>query len=182
MKAATTTRFALATSTLLLILGLASPARAQVEVEADPFAYALNGYSGHLAYVAHPARISVGMFGIDAPEFLHGNEGWDLRSRGATVKVDYLMGSPDGFFVGFDTGYQRATLALDATGAREEQDVFGVGVRSGYRITFPGTGFYLVPWMSVSYLFNPDDVVLDGETFEQSSVQVFPTVHLGWQF
>ncbi len=177
-----TQRFTLAACALLLATGVFSPARAQVEVEADPIAYVLDGYSGHLAYVFDPIRVSAGVFGVEVPEFFHGNEGWASRSRGVKVKADYLMRNLDGFFVGLDTGYQRATHTLDATDASEDQDLFGLGARTGYRVTFPGTGFYLVPWVSVSYLFNADDVVLDGETFEQSAVQVFPTVHLGWQF
>lgn len=182
MKSATGWLYTLSTCVLLWAFSPFSTARAQVEVEADPIAYVLDGYSGHLAYVFNPVRVSVGVFGVDVPEFFHGNEGWALSSRGATMKVDYLIPNLGGFFVGLDTGYQRATLTLESTSASEDQDVFGVGARTGYRVTFPGTGFYLVPWVSVSYLFNPDDVVLDGETFEQGSVQVFPTVHLGWQF
>lgn len=182
MKSSVVQRCTLAACAILLAVGLFSPVRAQVEVEADPIAYVLDGYSGHLAYVAHSARISIGVFGVDVPEFFHGNEGWTMRSRGVTVKADYLMANPDGFFVGFDTGYQRATLTLESMDANEDQDLFGVGTRTGYRVTFPGIGFYVVPWVSVSYLFGADDVVLDGETFAQGSVQVFPTVHLGWRF
>ncbi|MEM1115261.1 MAG: hypothetical protein AAF845_03755 [Bacteroidota bacterium] len=59
----------------MLLLGPV-PAWGQVEVEADPIAYALSGYSGHVGYVAGRARASVGVFAADAPEFFHGNEGW----------------------------------------------------------------------------------------------------------
>ncbi len=42
-------------------------AHAQVEVEADPVAYALNGFSLHAAKVMGATRLSVGAFGIDVP-------------------------------------------------------------------------------------------------------------------
>ena len=166
----------------LLVTLTPSAAYSQVEVEADPIAYVLNGYSGHLAYVFDPARVSVGVFGVDVPQFFHGNEGWDLRSRGATVKVDYLISKLKGLFVGIDTGYQRSEYTLESAEETEDQDLFGAGVRTGYRYFFRDTGFYVVPWVSVSYQFNAEDIVINGERFEQGQVQVFPTLHLGWRF
>ena len=166
----------------LLIMLTPSPAYSQVEVEADPIAYVLNGYSGHLAYVFDPARVSIGVFGVDVPQFFHGNEGWELRSRGVTVKVDYLIPTLNGLFIGLDMGYQRSEFTLESAEGIEKRDLFGAGIRTGYRYFFGNTGFYVVPWISVSYQFNAEDIVINSETFEQGQVQVFPTLHLGWHF
>src|SRR5699024_3737845 len=90
----------------LLTMGITPHAHGQVEVEVDPIAYALNGYSGHIAYGFDPLRISLGGFGADQPEFFHGNEGWKARSRGITMKVDYLLQKQAGYYVGLDATYQ----------------------------------------------------------------------------
>lgn len=166
----------------VLFLSLPPATHGQVEAEADPLAYILSGYSGHVAYAAAPYRASIGVFAADVPEFFHGNEGWSMRARGATVKLDYLLQSPGGWFVGFDGGFQQVDLTLDATGNSDRHDTFGAGVRTGYRVFLGESGLYLVPWVSLSYLFNAEDEVIDGETFEGTRYQIFPTIHVGWRF
>jgi hypothetical protein len=50
---------------MLFALGLgllATPATAQTEIEVDPIAYALNGYSLHIARVLGSTRLDVGVF------------------------------------------------------------------------------------------------------------------------
>jgi hypothetical protein len=69
-----------------------APAASQVEVETDPFAFALNGFSLHLASVMGNLRFSVGTFGIDVPRFFHGEDAWSVKMRGVGVKGD-LLGS-----------------------------------------------------------------------------------------
>lgn len=165
-----------------LLLLSPAPAKAQVEVEADPLAYALNGFSLHAAKVLGPGRVSVGTFGVDVPRAFHGNDGWDSTVRGATVKLDYLGASIDGFFVGVDGLYARTSYALSGDDARERRDGFGVGIRGGYRIPLGGRGLYVVPWVGVSYGFGGEEVVIDTETFERRALTVFPTVHVGWRF
>lgn len=155
-------------------------AEAQVEVEADPIAYILNGYSGHLAYRMDSYRASFGVFAADVPEFFHGNDGWDFRASGATAKFDYLFSGLNGAFVGLDTGYQRSRYEVD--GASTNRDGFSAGLRTGYRFPLGRSGLFVVPWVSVSYQFENDDVHLNGETFEGSPIFIFPTVHLGWRF
>src|SRR5690606_8623794 len=60
---------------LASVPGLAT-AQVRIEVEADPIAYAVNGYSGHLAaFFTDRVRAQVGAFGADVPEWLHGNDG-----------------------------------------------------------------------------------------------------------
>lgn len=166
----------------ILTMSSFSLAYPQVEIEADPLAYVLGGYSGHVAYVFDPLRASVGVYGIEVPQFFHGNEGWKVKSRGVTVKVDYLIPNMGGLFVGLDTGFQRSEYTLKSVNKTEERYQYGVGIRTGYRYFFGDTGFYVVPWFSVSYRFRADDVEINGERFELGRIQIFPTIHLGWQF
>jgi hypothetical protein len=165
-----------------LALRFPSPAAAQVEVEVDPIAYALNGFSLHVAKVLGSVRVNVGTFGIEVPSSIHGNDGWSERMRGAGVKVDYLGSRIDGWFVGVDGGYMRNRYALTATGESEARDVIGVGVRAGYRLPLGGRGLYVAPWVGLSYEFNGDDVAIDGQSFDRTGVRLFPTVHVGWRF
>lgn len=168
---------------LLLCLGLlASSAVAQTEVEVDPFAYALNGYSLHVARVIGSTRLNVGVFGADLPRAFHGNDGWSVSMRGAGVKWDYVGRDPDGLFVGLDGGYMRNRYTRDALGRAAERGVVGLGVRGGYRLPIGRSGLYLAPWVGVSYNFGGDEVELEGERFDRKPVEVFPTVHIGWRF
>lgn len=166
---------------ILLVL-TAAPAAAQVEVEVDPMAYAFNGFSLHLAKVLGSVRLNVGTFGIDVPTAFHGNDGWTETMRGAGVKVDYLGSDLNGVFAGVDGGYLRNRYTLSASAESEVRNVFGVGVRAGYRLPVGSRGLYLAPWVGVSYNFNGDDVAIGGDAFERSVVRVFPTVHVGWRF
>jgi hypothetical protein len=176
------TRTGLLTLAVALFVAVPSPAAAQIEVEVDPFAYALNGFSLHVAKVLGSVRVNVGTFGIDVPSVVHGNDGWNETMRGAGVKVDYLGSGIDGLFVGLDGGYMRNTYALTAVDDSEVRGVIGLGVRGGYRLPVGRRGFYVAPWVGVSYNFNGDDVTIGGEAFERSGVRVFPTMHLGWRF
>lgn len=157
---------------------------AQWEAEADPIAYGLKGFSGHLGrQVADGAgRLQIGTFGADVPEAWHGNDGLNLRTRGVTFKADYFpQGRVSGLFVGVDTTYSRTRFQREATGSRMTRNGGGIGPRIGYRFHV-GDHLYISPWVSVSYQFNAGDVTLDGERFEQKRYAIFPTVHVGWRF
>jgi hypothetical protein len=153
-----------------------------VEVEADPIAYGLNGFSLHLAKVLGSARLNVGTFGADIPGAFHGNSGWDASMRGGGLKLDYLGSDVDGFFVGVDGGYMRMTYTLRSAGESVKGDNVAVGVRSGYRLPVGRSGLYVAPWVGVSYTFGDDVVTIAGEEFETGKVTIFPTVHVGWRF
>jgi hypothetical protein len=165
----------------VLALSIQRPVAAQVEIEADPIAYAVNGYSLHLGYVAGRARLSVGAFGADIPEWLHGNDGWDMTMRGAGIKLDYLGSRLDGIFVGVESGLMRLSYRVGDSPARKRNEV-GVGVRGGYRLAIGRSGLYVVPWVGVGYTPGGRDVVIGDARFDHSAVTVFPTVHIGWRF
>jgi len=159
-------------------------AHAQWEAEADPTAYALKGFSVH---AGHPmfdrrARLQLGAFGAQTPEWIHGNSGFTEDSRGVTLKFDYFPLRPlSGLFVGADSNYARVRYELDQTHERTYRNLVGVGPRLGYRFNV-GRHLYISPWVSVDYQFNARDVTIAGKIFHQSSYSVFPAVHLGWRF
>jgi hypothetical protein len=164
-----------------LALGSPRPAAAQVEIEADPIAYAASGYSLHVASVFGTLRLSVGAFGADIPQWLHGNDGWDMSMRGAGIKLDYLGSRLDGLFVGVEGGFMRLSYGLDDSATEKRNDV-SVGVRGGYRLAIGRSGLYVAPWVGVGYTPGGSDVVLGSERFDHSPITIFPTVHIGWRF
>lgn len=179
----------LARSTVLSVLFSATPslipaAHAQWEVETDPFVYLVDGYSAHLAYrlPLERFRLQLGVFGADVPEWLHGNDDFELRTRGTTLKVDYFFSSDmNGFFIGLDSEYSRSRYRLKETGETEYQEGVGLGPRVGYRFVY-GENLYVTPWVSVRYLFNAEDVTIDDSRFESDRYSIFPTAHIGWRF
>lgn len=157
------------------------PVAAQVEVEADPFAYALNGFSLHLAGIIDSYRFSVGTFGIDVPRFFHGEDEWTVVMRGVGAKLDFLGSSPHGLFAGADVGYMRMSYTLDDIAVTENRNEVNVGVRAGYRLSIGRSPFFLSPWVGAGYSFG-DDVKIGEHTFEKSRISIFPTVHVGFRF
>jgi hypothetical protein len=166
---------------LALLGGRAHQASAQIEVEVDPIAYGLNGFSLHIANVMESVRVSVGTFGIDVPEWLHGNDGWNAAMRGGGMKLDYLGSGIDGFFLGVDGGYMRMTYGAGG-GSEVKRSEWVSGARTGYRIPVGGRGLYVSPWVGVSYTFGGGDVVIGDDRFDHRPIAVFPTIHIGWRF
>lgn len=159
-------------------------ARAQWELESDPTAYALMGFSAH---VGHPVfherfRLQVGAFGAETPEWIQGNSGFTEYSRGGTLKIDYFPLRPlHGLFVGADSNYSRVRHELNDTHERAYRNLGALGPRVGYRFDI-GTHLYVSPWVSVDYQFNASDVFIAGKTFHETKYSVFPAVHIGWRF
>jgi hypothetical protein len=167
---------------MLSLLPLAS--HAQWEVEADPTAYALSGYSVHVADAIFDgkSRLQLGAFGAETPEWIHGNSGWTEKSHGVTFKFDYFLLHPlSGLFVGADSNYSRVRYELDQTHERDYRNIAALGPRMGYRFNL-GEHFYISPWVSVDYQFNAKDVTISGKTFHEKKYSVFPAVHFGWRF
>lgn len=163
---------------------LPAVAHAQWEVEADPTAYALKGFSAHVGHpiFAGKAHIQLGTFGAETPEWIHGNSGFTENSRGATFKFDLFLQRPrSGLFIGVDSNEARVRYALDSTGERAYRNLFGLGPRIGYRFNLRDH-LYISPWVAVDYQFNARDVVISGKTFHESAYSVFPAVHIGWSF
>ncbi|REL32920.1 hypothetical protein DYD21_13970 [Rhodohalobacter sp. SW132] len=76
-----------------------SPGERGFDIDIDPIAFALNGFSIHGGYVTGAYRFDLGIFGLDLPEWVHGNEDFDSSFIGAGWKVDrFFKGYADGFF------------------------------------------------------------------------------------
>jgi hypothetical protein len=165
-----------------VIAAFPATATAQVEVEVDPIAYALHGYSLHVAKVLGRTRLDVGAFGVEVPSRVHGNEGWTATMRGVGLKWDYVGSSSYGAFVGVDPGYVQARYTVDATGQSETRGIIGIGIRGGYRLPLGPRGLYVTPWASVSYNLGGDEVRIGNARFARKSVEIFPTIHIGWRF
>ena len=168
----------------LLVL-VPAAAHAQWEIEADPVAYALGGFSAHVARELPDGRerLQVGIFGADVPASFLDNDAFTESSRGVTAKFDYFVRNRTaGFFVGVDGDYSREHFGLKATGNSTDRNNFGLGPRIGYRFEI-GQHLYVTPWFSAAYEFNVhDDVVLSGQRFDQQKHSLFATVHAGWRF
>ena len=159
-------------------------AHAQWEVESDPTAYALKGFSAHLG---HPIlngrfRLQLGAFGAETPEWIHGNGGFTENSRGGTLKIDCFPLRPlSGLFFGADSNYSRVRYELDATHQRAYRNIGALGPRVGYRFDI-SKHFYVSPWVSVDYQFNAGDISIAGKRFHERKYSIFPAVHVGWRF
>jgi hypothetical protein len=167
----------------LLVL-VPAAAHAQWEIEADPIAYAVGGFSAHVARELPDGRerLQVGVFGADVPASFLGNDAFSERSRGMTVKFDHFVGNGTaGFFLGVDGDYSREHYGLKATGESTDRNLFGLGPRIGYRFEV-GRHLYVTPWFSAAYQFNVQDVALSGQQLDQKKYSLFATVHAGWRF
>jgi hypothetical protein len=162
----------------------AAYARAEIEIEADPIAYGLHGYSVHVAKVFDTNnRLQLGAFGYEIPKFYGGNGWFSRRGNGVTFKYDRFLGNrTKRVFVGAEGDFTRTRYTLDATRERTYRNDVTIGPRVGYRFIV-GSHLYVTPWVSCGYVFNPGAaVVIENQKFERSSFGFFPTVHVGWRF
>lgn len=150
------------------------------EVEIDPLAYFMKGYSLHGAVTFDRSRVDLGVFGLEVPQAVHGNDNYKYSFTGFGLKYDIFGSKLDGVFFGIDGGYVRGRFEHTPTGEVIYRDQFGIGPRIGYR--FGADGLYISPWISVSYVFGGKEVKLGGETFQSPPIQIFPTVHIGYRF
>lgn len=158
-----------------------------LELETDPIAYLLKGYSFHAAVTHHHFRYSLGIFGIDPPDFLLTNDAFDVFTNGVDFKTDYLFNKDTkGLFVGVQANYGRDRIKY---GSSFSQDIWGLnlGIRTGYRFMFgkndqASKGFYLVPWTALLYATNAKTIIHDGQEYQQAKWVPFPTLHIGWRF
>lgn len=157
---------------------------ADAEIEADPLAYVQHGYSLHVAQtLGDDERLQLGLFALDVPGFALANRDFSVRyMHGVTLKFDHFpAGSISGFFLGLDVNHSSARYRLDATGHTAYRDETGIGPRIGYRFDC-GEHFYVTPWVTLSYLTQPQDIVIDGHDYKEPRLSLFPTVHFGWRF
>lgn len=159
----------------------------RIEIETDPLAYLLHGYSAHAAVTYGGFRTSAGVYGIKPLDFLKENDAFDVFTSGFDLKMDYLFGSVKGFYVGVQATYSRDRIGLKEATYREDLWGLNVGIRGGYRFLFGKLenqyrGFYLTPWAAL--LHNPSTKTIrhGDEEYKQAAWVPFPTLHLGWRF
>lgn len=58
-----------------------------------------------------------------------------------------------------------------------------LAARTGYRFVF-WDHLTITPWLGLGAMLNKGNeyVVIEGDRFEVSTFNVFPTVHMGWAF
>lgn len=177
---------------LLSVPALAAPARSaapepagaelSADVEVDPTAYALAGYSVHAGLNLGHWRLDLGAFALSVPEFVHGNKDFDASFNGYGVKVQYFFADThDGFVLGLDAGHIRSLVQRKGSDLAATDQALSLGVNAGYRFKLY-TGLYATPWLGVGYALGSEDITLGGATFEAQPVTIFPAVHLGYAF
>lgn len=134
----------------------ASPRPAlSADVEVDPLAYALRGYSLHVGVGYRHLRADLGAFALELPTFVHGNGDFEASFNGFGIKAHYYpFAEQRRLFLGAD-------VRLEPRGANH----------AGRRLLCHGLD-------GVGYDFGAHDVTLGGATYERDRVIVFPTVHL----
>ncbi len=162
--------------------GHAGERKLRFDVEIDPMAYAMDGYSMHLGGSTEHWRMEVGLFGMHLPEWVHGNKGFSASFTGYSVALQtFPFAKRTGPFVGIGGGMIRPLIELDDTNMAKRLREFSVGTQVGWRIDVVD-GFYVSPWVGLDYSFDVHDVKLGGKTYKNSPWTIFPTVHLGYRF
>jgi hypothetical protein len=75
----------------LVLLAQENERKSRFELEIDPIAYVLNGYSVHGIYVFNKTRFDIGVFGIEQPEGFDGNDGFKVKIQGVGAKINCLL-------------------------------------------------------------------------------------------
>lgn len=173
---------------LALSLSLSSCAQKRVDVEVDPSAYALNGYSLHAGYWVDRLRLNLGAFSLDVPEAVHGEEGLDVTFHGYGLKAQYFPfaegfspASSSGFFLGLDGGVVKRLVRDPDAGESSYRNLYGGGAEAGWRFQ-SRQGFYITPWVGVAGAANGEPVMVGGRDFGERDYVIFPAVHIGMLF
>ena len=155
--------------------------RFHADLELDPTAYALDGFSLHVGLGFRALRVDLGTFGLRVPEFVHGQSHFEQRFDGYGVKVQYFpFADQRGAFIGVDGAYSRSLIRLQGSQLAARDRQFALGINAGFRFDLPAN-FYITPWLGVGYAFGADDVTLGDQTFDVNPLIVFPAVHLGYR-
>jgi len=156
------------------------------EIEIDPIAYMLKGYSIHGIYNYKHLRFDLGYYGIETPGKLTGNENYNIKSTGFGIKANYLIKKVNGFYTGIDLGYCESIATENESKLNDTGHNISLGTHIGYRIfLFPLqknvlNGLYLTPWAGISYNHVYDKIKF--ENYKDSKFGYFATFHIGYRF
>src|SRR5688500_19215795 len=91
----------------------AEPSHFHADMEVDPTAYVLDGYSLHVGLGWKRLRVDLGAFALAVPAAIHGNDGFSAAFDGFGAKLQYFPLRPQrGLFVGGDAGAIRTLVRL----------------------------------------------------------------------
>src|SRR5687767_8761741 len=92
----------------------AEPSHFHADMEVDPTAYILDGYSLHVGLGWKRLRVDLGAFAIAVPEAIHGNEGFSSSFDGFGAKLQlFPFGEQRGGFVGIGVAAARVLVQRD---------------------------------------------------------------------
>lgn len=152
------------------------------DLEVDPTAFALGGYSLHAGIAHQQYRFDVGAYAMELPAFFVGNSRLEAEFHGFGVKVQrFFRPDQSGGFVGAGAGLSKVLFRHKATLVGRQQLEFGAGVNLGWRFALPA-GFYVTPWLGVDYNFMNAPFTVGGERVARHAVSPFPAAHLGYRF
>lgn len=163
-----------------LIVGALANNASALDIEIDPTAYLFGGHSVHFGFGGDNFRFDIGTFGMELPDSFNNDENYDLEFDGFGVKLDYLFGRYDGWFVGVEANSSDVTYTRKSTNETATRTQVSLGPRFGYRIMYT-ENITITPWLGINLNLEYDDVILDGERYERESVTFFPAVHIGWK-
>jgi len=155
--------------------------RFHADLELDPTAYVLDGFSLHVGLGWDALRIDLGVFGLRVPAFVHRQRDFDVAFDGYGMKAQYFpFAKQRGLFFGVDAAYSRALIRLQGSQLAARDNQLTVGVNAGVRCYVAGD-LYITPWLGVGYSFGAEDVSLGGQTFAANPLLIFPALHLGYR-
>jgi len=152
-----------------------------LDLEVDPIAYGLNGYSLHLGLGQENFRFDLGVFGLEMSDSFTSNENFEVDFEGYGVKLDYLFGSYQRGFVGIQAASSKVGYKLKSSGTKKRLTQVSFGPRVGYRFILDNN-ITITPWIALDFNLDKEDIIIDNEKYEADLVTIFPTVHLGWRF
>jgi hypothetical protein len=172
-------------SVLPLTLFLATPAVAaepSIDVEVDPMAFVLDGYSLHAGVGWNHFRLDLGAFAMAMPHAFHGQDGFAPSFDGFGAKLQFFpFAEQTGGFVGVGAGVTRLLVRREDSDLAIRRTQVGAGVHLGWRFDVY-RGLYATPWVGFDYTFNAKDVTLGDRTYANKPFTLFPAVHLGYRF
>lgn len=170
---------------IILLGGRVLAAESGTEIEIDPIAYLLNGYSVHIGrqygswkYDINTAAESLNQ--VQTNVFLS-NDNFTAKFFSYGAKIDYIGPSQTGFHVGIQWDYLQWSYSSTINGITANNYTQDAGIRFGYRL---GSGsVYVDPWVGFLYNYQgTGSINVGGLNFNQQSFQIFPTLHLGVRF
>jgi hypothetical protein len=180
---------------LILLMFVSSQLLAQtekpkptIEIEVDPLAYLLKGYSFHAIYQPGRFRFDAATYGLHLPGKFQGNDGFNLKMQGFGFKTHYLLQGTNGFYTGLGIGYLATEALHRQSGAQKRGRSIGMGPEFGYRFFFRKPregvfkGFYLQPWVSYGYSIPLSKIKFENATYKQKRWEYFAAFHVGYRF